>query len=129
MFKLFFVLMLAGFTTSALAREPSIHPKSSNESPRAQILAGRHIAERNCQTCHAISKIGASPNPRSPPLRTLSTKYPIDSLQEAFAEGVLVGHSDMPEFMFEPAQIDALLAYVKSIQVRPKARLKSSKHH
>jgi hypothetical protein len=40
----------------------------------------------------------------------------VNALEEAFAEGVLVGHPSMPEFRFEPRDIDALLAYLESIQ-------------
>jgi len=52
----------------------------------------------------------------APPFRTLSHNYPVDSLGEALAEGILVGHRDMPEFELEAAQIDDLLAYIQSIQ-------------
>ena len=55
----------------------------------------------------------------APPFRTLSQKYPIDDLEEAFAEGILVGHQDMPEFRMNPAQDAALVAYLKSIQSSP----------
>jgi mono/diheme cytochrome c family protein len=54
----------------------------------------------------------------APPFRTLSEAYPVESLSEAFAEGILVGHPDMPEFRLEPAQINDLLAYIQSIQER-----------
>jgi cytochrome c len=54
----------------------------------------------------------------APPFRTLSNFYPVGALEEAFAEGVLVGHPDMPEFSLEPEQIDDLLAYIQSIQDR-----------
>jgi hypothetical protein len=37
-------------------------------------------------------------------------------LAEALAEGLSVGHPDMPELVFEPDQIVAILAYLKSIQ-------------
>jgi hypothetical protein len=54
----------------------------------------------------------------APPFRTLSQSYPLNSLEEAFAEGILVGHPDMPDFQLEPAQIDHLIAYLNSIQLR-----------
>jgi hypothetical protein len=52
----------------------------------------------------------------APPFRTLSRNYPVTALEEAFAEGVLVGHPDMPEFHFEPDQVDAIVAYIITIQ-------------
>jgi cytochrome c len=82
----------------------------------AVVEMGRAIAFEKCQSCHAAGPTGPSANPRAPPLRTLSQKYPIDTLSEAFAEGVLVGHTEMPEFELEPAQVDALMTYIESIQ-------------
>jgi mono/diheme cytochrome c family protein len=55
----------------------------------------------------------------APPFRTLSRNYPVNSLEEAFAEGIAVGHRDMPRFELEPAQIDAIVAYLSAIQERP----------
>jgi len=37
-------------------------------------------------------------------------------LAEALAKGLCVGHPDMPELVFEPDQVAAILAYLKSIQ-------------
>jgi hypothetical protein len=42
--------------------------------------------------------------------------YPIESLAEAFAEGIIVGHVDMPEVKFRPEEIDAVIAYLKYVQ-------------
>jgi cytochrome c len=83
-----------------------------------QIERGRAIAKANCSRCHAVGAVGKSPNPASPPFRTLAKKYPLDNLEEALAEGIVVGHGglDMPRFEFSPAQIEALLAYIASIQ-------------
>jgi hypothetical protein len=39
-------------------------------------------------------------------------------LAEALAEGIFVGHPDMPEFVFEADEVGAILAYLKSIQER-----------
>ena len=83
----------------------------------ADLLAlGRTIAETNCARCHAIGPEGSSTHPEAPAFRTLSDRYPIASLQEAFAEGIYVGHSDMPAFELDPADAEALLAYISSIQ-------------
>jgi cytochrome c len=50
------------------------------------------------------------------PFRTLGSRYPIDALAESLAEGLSSGHPDMPEFRFEIADVDAILAYLNSIQ-------------
>lgn len=90
------------------------------DTPRAQ---GKAIAEAHCQTCHAIGRRGASPREGAPVFRALSRRYPVENLAEAFAEGVFVGHPVMPEFRMSPEQIDALIAYLQSVQ-RPKRRLR-----
>lgn len=77
---------------------------------------GREIAEVNCASCHAISTDDASLHPEAPPLRELSARYPLDALEEAFVEGIYVGHPDMPEFEATAEQVDALLAYLDTIQ-------------
>ena len=77
---------------------------------------GKKIVETNCSRCHAISTNDTSPHKDAPAFRTLSKRYPIDALAEAFAEGIYAGHPDMPEFEASPEQIDAILAYMNSIQ-------------
>jgi mono/diheme cytochrome c family protein len=77
---------------------------------------GEELLRENCARCHAIGRTGPSPHPSAPPFRTLSQKYPIDGLAEALAEGFSVGHPDMPEFTFEPDEVAAIIAYLKSIQ-------------
>jgi len=78
---------------------------------------GQALLARHCAHCHAIASSGDSPHPPAPPLRTLGQKYPVDFLAEALGEGLATGHPDMPEFLFEPREINAILAYLTSIQV------------
>lgn len=110
---------LVGSIALALAACSAVGHLGANASPHAshaQIAAGARLVQANCASCHAVGQAGDSPNPEARPFRTLSANYPIDDLEEAFAEGAIVGHSNMPEFRFTPAQIDALTAYLKSIQ-------------
>jgi cytochrome c len=77
---------------------------------------GEALLATRCAGCHATGRTGASPHSAAPPFRTLSSKYPIEGLAEALAEGFSVGHPDMPEFIFEPDEIAEILAYLRSIQ-------------
>jgi len=79
---------------------------------------GEALLAKNCARCHAIGRTGTSPHSMAPPFRTLSRKYPIEGLAEALAEGIFVGHPDMPEFAFEADEVGAILAYLGSIQER-----------
>jgi mono/diheme cytochrome c family protein len=103
---------------AACAAPRTTEPMETAAAPAGDVAEGRRLAEIYCARCHAIGLEGESTHPMSPPFRTLSRSYPINALEEAFAEGVLVGHRDMPEFQLEPAQIDDLVAYIQSIQER-----------
>ena len=82
----------------------------------ARIEAGRRIAEKACADCHAIGSTGTSAKPEAPPFRELGRKYPVESLEEALAEGVVVGHPGMPQVKMNEAEIGAFLAWLSSIQ-------------
>jgi len=83
-------------------------------SPSAQ--RGQTFLRTNCAKCHAIDKVSPSPLTVAPPFRTLHLKYPVESLQEAFGEGIITGHPTMPEFRLDPGQIDDVIAYLKSLE-------------
>jgi mono/diheme cytochrome c family protein len=120
-------LLVALVTVVALAaaagpRDAQAQPAPETVEARAApvlIEEGRHLAELNCSSCHAVARQGDSLNAQAPPFRLLSKNYPIDALDEAFAEGAFVGHSNMPQFQFTPGQIEALTAYIQSIQNLP----------
>lgn len=78
---------------------------------------GEVIVRENCARCHAIGQTGESANAEAPPLRVLSQSYPVESLAESLAEGIMSGHPDMPVFVFKPHDVDAIIAYLESIQV------------
>lgn len=81
---------------------------------------GESLVTANCAECHAVLRTGDSPNAKAPPFRTLGQRYKLDDLQEALAEGIVVGHggADMPHFVFEPPEIDDIIAYLKQINRR-----------
>lgn len=81
-----------------------------------EIAHGRALVEDNCIRCHGIGEADESSHPDAPEFRTLSQRYPIEALGEAFAEGIVTGHPDMPEFVATPVQTAAIIAYIESIQ-------------
>jgi cytochrome c len=102
----------------SLGAAPQTPPPTAAAQPDA-IATGQRMAQEKCAVCHAIGRADTGPMADAPPLRTLSASYKIADLEEAFAEGILVGHPAMPEFKFTPAEITALLAYLTSIQDQP----------
>ena len=95
--------VLVMLTTSALALTPSE-------------MRGRSFARNNCGSCHSLDKVSPSPLAIAPPFGTLGRRYPIDSLAESLAEGIMTGHPTMPTFQLDPGQINDLLSFMKTLQ-------------
>lgn len=74
------------------------------------------IAKEHCARCHAIQKAGESPLKIAPPFRDLHLRYPVEDLAESLGEGIRTGHPTMPEFRFDPDQIDNFIAYLKTLE-------------
>jgi len=81
---------------------------------------GRTLLEANCARCHAIGADDESKHKEAPPFRVVVTRYPPDNLAEALAEGLISGHPDMPEFVFEPDEVEAITAYLGSLKPQSK---------
>ena len=82
----------------------------------SHITSGQDLAISRCGGCHAVETTGESPLAGAPPFRTLARNYPVENLEEALAEGIFAGHPDMPDDPWEPADIQRLIAYLKTIQ-------------
>lgn len=88
---------------------------------------GRTILETHCGRCHAIDTTGPSPLPQAPPLREVYLSYPIDQLEQGFAEGMGSRHRDMPQIQFSDDQVAAILGYLGSITgVLPETRSRAT---
>lgn len=77
---------------------------------------GKAYAVRNCAGCHSIDRTTPSRLKTAPPFRTLHTRYPIETLAEALAEGITTGHPAMPEVELQPDRIHDLLSYLKTLE-------------
>jgi cytochrome c len=77
---------------------------------------GKTFALNNCARCHSIDRVTRSPLKVAPPFRTLHLRYPVESLAEAFAEGIYTGHPTMPGFELDPDRIHDLLSYLKTLE-------------
>lgn len=93
---------------------PAMHAPAVGASPAE--MRGQFFARTNCANCHSIDKVTASPLKLAPPFRELHKRYPIESLAEAFAEGISTGHPTMPEFQLDADQINDLLSFMQSLQ-------------
>ena len=91
-----------------------IMPGAAQSPPDVQ--RGLVLVRTQCAQCHSVDKVGQSPLSIAPPLRDLHKRYPVESLEEAFAEGISTGHPTMPQFRFDPDQIANLIAFLKSLE-------------
>lgn len=85
------------------------------------LARGQQLATLHCGGCHAVGPKGASPNRTAPPFRDLNRRHAIDEIAPAFSGGVVAHHPTMPRLHFAPADVDAVLAYLRSIQPAPPA--------
>ena len=85
-------------------------------SPDALFERGKALVKENCTQCHAIEAKGKSSHAEAPPFRELLKRYPIDALEEGFADRIYSTHPDMPVFKVNPEQLDTILYYIASIQ-------------
>lgn len=76
------------------------------------VVRGQKIAERHCARCHSINTGENSRHRLAPPFPIIANRYSVWGLQEALAEGIVVGHADMPPFTFSPDQINNLLSFM-----------------
>ncbi|GAB4225466.1 MAG: hypothetical protein Kow0032_01350 [Methyloligellaceae bacterium] len=106
----------------AVAMLASSHFLQAAEEDKDPAALGRALAERHCARCHAVADEPASPHKDAPPFRTFSSRWPLENLEEALAEGIVTGHPDMPAFVFEPEEIDALIEYLQTLALEAPQR-------
>ena len=80
--------------------------------------AGAAFARQHCAACHAIAGTGASPNPSAPPFRGITKDWPAETVAEALAEGIRIGHEGKPMINLELTieEVADLVAYIASVQ-------------
>ncbi|WP_332676530.1 c-type cytochrome [Brevundimonas sp.] len=77
---------------------------------------GRLLTSLACAGCHATGATGDSPMPAATPLRQIAHRYPLDQLEEAFAEGLVTTHPEMPPYAFRASEIDDIIAYLETLK-------------
>ena len=105
-----FSLILAGVVLSQ-----NTSPVFAQDALQGDLSKGRAIAAQYCARCHNVTDQGVSPFQPAPPFRELASRWPLENLEEALAEGISVGHEAMPEFQLNIDEIDDLMSYIRSI--------------
>jgi len=114
------ILALAG-SGCAAGRDASRLPQPPEPSIAASDFAaaserGRLFTSQTCAGCHATGLVGASPMAEATPFREIVKRYPLDQLEESFAEGLVTSHQAMPAFVFRASEIDDLIAYLETVK-------------
>lgn len=92
---------------------------AASQTVAPDLANGRAIAESKCATCHAVGPSGDSPLADAPKFRVLHERFDVADLQEALAEGIVVGHGPMPAWALSATDVRDLIGYMKSLD--PKA--------
>ena len=85
---------------------------------RRDVAAGQRFVQRACAGCHATGAQGASPNPHSPPFRTLAARLPGPALEAQLNGIARDGHVEMPPIYMTPDEIRQIAAYIRSAAAR-----------
>ena len=93
------------------AMAAAISPSAASNTDR-----GKQLALTHCARCHAVDKVSPSPLAIAPPFRILHERYPVETLEEALAEGIVTGHPSMPEFRFDGAEVGDFIAFLKTLE-------------
>jgi cytochrome c len=103
------------------AQAPQVRAATPELTPPEQVELGRRLAERNCGMCHGLGPSALSRDPQAPPFRQLNRRMNVDDLGEGLAARLLVTHPAMPQFRFDPHEVVAIVRYLRSVQVKPRA--------
>lgn len=111
------LLAFLAFCMPSYAAEPQENALIFTKEQLAQlVIDGQELAKTRCASCHSIETVGGSPNKEAPAFRSFASKWPLETLEESLAEGIVTGHEEMPEFVFTPEEITAFLEFLRTLQ-------------
>nr|WP_041757644.1 cytochrome c [Bradyrhizobium sp. ORS 278] len=100
---------------------PLVLTSTASHALDSEQKRGKALLQSLCSRCHAIGPTGASPHPDAPPFRTFGdSKLYDDDFSQRLQTGLSTIHKDMPSFQFDRPDAEAVVNYLKAIQVRPK---------
>lgn len=84
---------------------------------------GADLLQAMCARCHAVGTKGTSPNKQAPAFRSLGENKLYDpDFAQRLQRGYSSIHRFMPTFRFDRDDAEAVLNYLKAIQVAPQPR-------
>jgi mono/diheme cytochrome c family protein len=106
------------FTLAAGIAPATAQPFPAESTLSPQQIAGRNLFNQSCLVCHVKLQI-TSPTKFGPDL----SQKAMGGQEAALKELITNGTPNMPAFKyhFEPAQIDAIVSYLKALPPQPPA--------
>jgi mono/diheme cytochrome c family protein len=84
---------------------------------------GKALLQTFCSRCHSVDITGASPHSDAPPFRTFGDQKLYDEdFAQRLQSGLSTIHKDMPSFQFDRGDAEAVVNYLKAIQVRQRPK-------
>jgi cytochrome c len=104
---------------AALMLASVIPAHAQTAGPTGELEQRGQILLAPCAACHAVGTTGSSRHPDAPRLRTLARRELLDKFEAALKDKQRVsGPLDRHDFTFEPNEVMAIMAYLKTIQER-----------
>jgi mono/diheme cytochrome c family protein len=79
---------------------------------------GEELVSQRCGACHAVGRFGRSGEAEARSLRSLAQEGRLARVEALLATGSLPRHPRMPNFRFDAFDIEAILAYMRSLPDR-----------
>jgi len=109
----FVLRMLAALACVALVLFSAIGAAQALDPEQAR---ARAMLENLCGRCHAVGRVGKSPNPLAPPFRSFGEKLYDTDMVQRLQDGLTTVHKEMPTFRFSREEAGAAVSYLRSIQ-------------
>lgn len=109
-------LVVGGSSCARTRVSPQAGVEASVSVGAESIERGRLLTSTACAGCHATGVTGDSPLAAATPLREIVHRYPLDQLEDAFAEGLVTTHPAMPGYTFRASEIDDIIAYFETLK-------------
>lgn len=91
-------------------------PLAVAQARDAEHAPAKAMLEELCGRCHAVGRIGKSPNPLAPPFRNFGEKLYDTDMVQRLQDGLTTVHKEMPTFRFNREEAAAAVNYLRSIQ-------------
>jgi cytochrome c len=79
---------------------------------------GEELVSQHCGACHAVGRFGRSGEADARSLRSLAQQRRLARVEALLEAGASPGHPRMPNFRFDRFDIEAILAYLRSLEDR-----------